>query len=237
MGTLKLTNIITIKRIMILKSGVKIGGSNEELNIGGVDNPIVRNPLTKEPYIPGSSLKGSLRSILEIVKGVSDENSGLCTCGKCLICKLFGVHPNNRNKNEIYREPTRIIFRDAELTEKSRLLLTKLNPSMVEIKKENTINRITAVSNPRTFERIPTGVEFNIEIQLKIFEGDDVEQLKEYINMGFKLLEHNYIGSSGSRGYGKVIFKNCEEENCLNIIKELKELEDNYARSTIKNDL
>lgn len=228
MKNLKLTNIITIKKIMVLKSGVKIGGSNEELNIGGVDNPIIRNPITKEPYIPGSSLKGSLRSILEIVKGVSDEKGGICTCGNCLVCKLFGVHPNNHNENKKYREPSRLIFRDAYLTDKSRLILRKLNPSMVEVKKENTINRITAEAKPRTFERIPSGVEFNIEIQLKIFEGDKEEELKNYINMAFELLRHNYIGSSGTRGYGKVEFKNCGEENCLNIIDELKKIENKY---------
>lgn len=225
---LKLMNIITIKKIMILKSGVKIGGSNEELNIGGVDNPIVRNPITKEPYIPGSTLKGALRSIFEIVNGVSDEKGGICTCGKCLVCKLFGVHPNDHNENQIYREPSRLIFRDAELTDKSRLILRKLNPSMVEIKKENNINRITAKATPRTFERIPAGVEFNIEIQLKIYEGDNKDDLQNYINMGFKLLKYNYIGSSGSRGYGKVEFKDCEEQDCLDIIKELRDLEVKY---------
>lgn len=229
-NNLKLINIITIRKLMILKSGVKIGGSNEELNIGGVDNPIVRNPITKEPYIPGSSLKGSLRSILEIVKGVNDEKGGLCTCGECLVCKLFGVHPNDHNENKSYREPSRLIFRDATLTDKSRLILRKLNPSMVEIKKENTINRITAEAKPRTFERIPSGVEFNIEIQLKIFEGDNKEDLKKYIDMGFELLKHNYIGSSGSRGYGKVEFKDCEEDECLNIIEELRKLESKYIK-------
>lgn len=229
MNKLKLINIITIRKLMMLKSGTKIGGSNEELNIGGVDNPIVRNPITKEPYIPGSSLKGSLRSILEIVKGVSDEKGGICTCGSCLVCKLFGVHPDDGNKNKATREPSRLIFRDAELTDKSKLILRKLNPSMVEVKKENTINRMTAEAKPRTFERIPAGVEFNIEIQLKIFEGDNKEDLKNYINMAFELLKHNYIGSSGTRGYGKVEFKDCEEQECLDIIKELRKLENKYS--------
>ncbi|MBV1821310.1 type III-A CRISPR-associated RAMP protein Csm3 [Clostridium cochlearium] len=232
--SLKLINIITIRKLMILKSGVKIGGSNEELNIGGVDNPIVRNPITKEPYIPGSTLKGVLRSILEIVKGVSDEKGGICTCGKCLVCKLFGVHPNDNNENKTYREPSRLIFRDAELTDKSRVILRKLNPSMVEIKKENTINRITSEAKPRTFERIPSGVEFNIEIQLKVFEGDNKEDLQNYINIAFELLKHNYIGSSGSRGYGKVEFKDCEEQECLDIIKELTEVENKYFKEQQK---
>ncbi|WP_434282076.1 type III-A CRISPR-associated RAMP protein Csm3 [Clostridium botulinum] len=230
MKNLKLINIITIRKLMILKSGVKIGGSNEELNIGGVDNPIVRNPITKEPYIPGSTLKGALRSILEIVKGVDDKKGGICTCGKCLVCKLFGVHPSDHNENKTWREPSRLIFRDAELTDKSRLILRKLNPSMVEIKKENTINRITAEAKPRTFERIPAGVEFNIDIQLKVFEEDNKEELQDYINMAFKLLEYNYIGSSGSRGYGKIEFKDCEQQDCLDIIAELINLENKYSK-------
>ena len=36
-----------------------------DMEIGGVDNPVIRNPLNKQPYIPGSSLRGKMRSQLE----------------------------------------------------------------------------------------------------------------------------------------------------------------------------
>jgi CRISPR-associated protein Csm3 len=231
MDNLKLEKILTLTTIMTLMSGVKIGGSNEEINIGGVDNPIVRNPMTKEPYIPGSSFKGSLRSLLEIVKGVSEENNGICTCGKCPVCKLFGMHPKSGNANKLYREPSRLIVRDAELTEKSRIILRNFNPSMVEIKKENTINRITAVANPRTIERIPAGVEFKIEMQLRIFKDDNENNFKSFIENALKLLTYNYIGSSGSRGYGKVKFSAVEwDDESLNIIEELNKINEQYAK-------
>lgn len=230
MDNLKLEKIITLKTIMTLKSGVKIGGSSEEINIGGVDNPIIRNPITKEPYIPGSSLKGSIRSLLEIVKGVK-EDKGICTCGECMVCKLFGMHPKNRNENLEKREPTRLIIRDAELTSKSRSLLRNFNPSMVEIKKENILNRITAVATPRTMERIPAGTEFNIEIQIKIFKGDKEENIIDYIKNALDLLEYNYIGSSGSRGYGKVQFsEKKQDDNSVDIIEKLNNINEKHLK-------
>ncbi|PJI06540.1 MULTISPECIES: type III-A CRISPR-associated RAMP protein Csm3 [Clostridium] len=235
---LKLTNIITLTTTMRVLTGLRIGGSNEELNIGDIDNPILRDPLTKEPYIPGSSIKGSLRSILEIVRGVNDINNGVCNCGKCDICKLFGTAYNGRISS-IKGTPARLIFRDAKLNNKSRVLLRKFNPSMVEIKKENTINRITGGAIPRTLDRIPAGTEFSIEMQLKIFEGDNKDKYIDYINSGFKLLEYNYIGGSGSRGYGKVKFDELkyDEDKCLDIIKRLNEIEEKSKEENSKNDL
>lgn len=235
---LKLVNIITIRKKMKVLSGVRIGGSNEELGIGGIDNPIIRNPITKEPYIPGSSLKGSLRSILELVKGVKIDNGGICTCGKCHVCKIFGSVYNSRVDKSINNTQTRLIVRDAELSEKSRILLKKFNPSMVEIKKENNINRITSQATPRTFDRIPSGTEFNIELTLKIFEGDNTNQYLDYINLAFKLLQHNYIGSSGSRGYGKVEFEDIKSENdCFDIIEKLRNIEKKFSETGDGNAL
>ncbi|URZ03977.1 type III-A CRISPR-associated RAMP protein Csm3 [Clostridium felsineum] len=232
---LRLTNIITLTTTMKLLSGIRICGSNEELNIGDIDSPVIRDPLTREPYIPGSSIKGSLRSILEIVHGVNDENRGICNCGKCYICKLFGTAYNG-NSN-IQEAPTRLIFRDAKLTNKSRIILRKFNPSMVEIKKENTIDRITANPTPRTLDRIPAGTEFLIEIQLKVFTNDDKDKFIEYIKSGLKLLEYNYVGGSGSRGYGKVEFSELKEKDSLGIIQKINEIETKYKEENVKNDL
>jgi CRISPR type III-A-associated RAMP protein Csm3 len=48
-----------------LVTGLHIGGAAAGLDIGGVDNPIIRHPVTREPYIPGSSLRGKIRALLE----------------------------------------------------------------------------------------------------------------------------------------------------------------------------
>lgn len=197
----KLIKIINIKRTMKLLSGVRIVGSDDEIRIGGVDNSIIKDPLTGLPYIPGSSLKGALRSCLEIAKGKTE----VCSCGECIICKIFGKA--NKKTTEDKRLHTRIIVRDSFLNEKSRIILNEVLPFGVEIKKENSIDRVkgTALS-PRTFDRIPAGVEFEVNIAVKIYEGDNEKAILDAIELAFKLLEQNYIGGSGSRGYGQVTF-------------------------------
>lgn len=197
---MRLVKILNIKKIMKVKTGLRIAGSDEEIRIGGIDNPIIRDPLTGYPYIPGSSLKGSLRSILEISSGKTKP----CSCGRCSICKIFGKA--NEKESEELREHTRIIVRDAFLTDNSKRILNELLPFGVEIKKENTIDRVKGTAKPRTFDRIPKGVEFEVNIVLKIFEGDDEKELLDVLNLAFKLVEFNYIGGSGSRGYGQVEF-------------------------------
>lgn len=197
---MRLVKILNIKKIMKVKTGLRIAGSDEGIRIGGIDNPIIRDPLTGYPYIPGSSLKGSLRSILEISSGKTEP----CSCGRCSICKIFGKA--NKKETEELREHTRIIVRDAFLTENSKRILNELLPFGVEIKKENTIDRVKGTAKPRTFDRIPKGVEFEVNIVLKIFEGDNEQELLNVLNLAFKLVEFNYIGGSGSRGYGQVEF-------------------------------
>ncbi|WP_094545982.1 type III-A CRISPR-associated RAMP protein Csm3 [Petroclostridium xylanilyticum] len=197
---MKLIKIKNIKKIMRVKSGIRIVGSDEEIRIGGVDNSIIKDPLTGYPYIPGSSIKGNLRSVLEIAKGYTKP----CDCGKCTICKLFGKANNKETEN--IREQTRIIVRDAFMTEKSKRIINEVLPFGVEIKKENTIDRVKGTAKPRTFDRIPAGVEFEVNIALKLFEKDTEEDLLKALNLAFKLVEYNYIGGSGSRGYGQVEF-------------------------------
>lgn len=223
---------MNIKKILKVKSGIRIAGSDEEIHIGGIDKPIVKDPLTGEPYLPGSSLKGSMRSALEIAKGKTKP----CDCGSCSICKLFGSASNDK------KEYTRIIVRDAFLTEKSRKMLYELLPSGVEIKTENSINRVTGIAkSPRTFDRIPRGVEFEVNIVLRIFDVDNKDELLSTLNLALRLVELNYIGSSGSRGYGQVFFvrKNEDEDiiswnedDVFNVQEELKKVEN--AKNVIK---
>ncbi|MCX7903894.1 MAG: type III-A CRISPR-associated RAMP protein Csm3 [Caloramator sp.] len=201
----KLVKIINMKRIMRLKTGLRIVGGDDEIRIGGVDNSIIKDPLTGLPYIPGSSLKGVLRSSLEIAKG----KTKVCDCGECIICRIFGKA--NNKETEKLRSFTRIIVRDSFLTERSKEILNEVLPFGVEIKKENSIDRVKGVAaSPRTFDRVPAGAEFEVNIVLKIFEGDDEKEILDALELAFKLVEHNYIGSSGSRGYGQVEFKKAE---------------------------
>lgn len=197
METIKLIKKIIYTGKIVLKTGLHIGGTNSALNIGGVDNFIVRNPINSIPYIPGSSLKGKLRALVEIANG--ETNGGKPSNnpnGKS--GALFGVSSDVENGH-----PSRLIVRDAELDitscdfENTDLLYT-------ESKTEVTIDRITAKATPRTFERVPAGAKFKLNMVLNIFEGENEKELKNTLEEAIKLLQDDYLGGSGSRGYGQV---------------------------------
>lgn len=198
-----LRKIIIIKTVMKLKTGLRIGGIKDEIKIGDIDHPVIRDPITKQPYIPGSSLKGKMRSALEVaLKGLSEP----CSCGDCLVCKLFGA--GNKATAE-KKEVSRLIVRDSFMTEKSKELLLSFVGDYVEIKTENVIDRVRGVAeHPRTLDRIPAGVEFECEFVLRLYEKD-LEKEKDFIDAiktALKLIEFTYLGGSGTRGYGKVEF-------------------------------
>jgi CRISPR-associated protein Csm3 len=56
---------LKINSVLLVETGLHIGGGGENLDIGGLDKPVVRDPLTLQPYLPGSSIKGKLRAIFE----------------------------------------------------------------------------------------------------------------------------------------------------------------------------
>ena len=197
----KLTGTITCE------TGLRIGGSKEDIEIGGMENPIIRHPITDEPYIPGSSLKGKVRSLLEQKYGLVTPRGEPCGCGECMVCRVFGPHKNPQHE----LGPTRILVRDADLTADSRDRLERAKEDKsifyAEVKTENIINRLTGTAeHPRTVERVPAGTEFDFEIAARIFERDDEAEIMGLIEEGLSLLEQDYLGSSGSRGYGKVKF-------------------------------
>jgi CRISPR-associated protein Csm3 len=178
-----------------------------------MDNPVIRHPLTKLPYIPGSSLKGKLRSLLEYSEGKvltvkkARRNPGEpCGCAEenCLVCKVFGPHKEPNHD----LGPTRIIVRDAPLKAEWASKLEGLREEgllYVEVKTENMIDRRTGVAtNPRPVERVPAGAEFELNISVRIFEEDDEEKLLEFIKRGLDMLGHDTLGGSGTRGYGWV---------------------------------
>ena len=216
MGKLIKTEIL--KGDIRLISGLMIGGSNAEIRIGGVDHEVVKHPLTDEPYIPGSSLKGKMRSLLESKygrkgrDGKESKNGEPCQCGTCDICKLFGAHKNTNSRVA----PPRLIFRDCGLSEESREWI-KDQPlerkSYYEIKAENSVDRISGTaSNPRMMERVSAGMKFAFELVLQIFSEDekDCDKLKKMVTEGLQMMENSYLGGRGSAGNGQIVFENLE---------------------------
>ncbi|MSU05909.1 type III-A CRISPR-associated RAMP protein Csm3 [Spirochaetales bacterium NM-380-WT-3C1] len=184
-------------------TGLHIGAGNDEVHIGGVDSEVVRDPLTELPYIPGSSIKGKMRTLLELSEGsiTSDgKPSSIKQFPNSLIPILFGDMTSD--------ELTRLLFRDAKLSSESINTLNSLNILPTEEKHENTINRLNGVANPRNIERVISGLVFDFEIILRVFNEDDENKFLEMIKMGITLLQLDALGGHGSRGYGKVEFIN-----------------------------
>jgi CRISPR-associated RAMP protein, Csm3 family len=198
--SLKLEKYIEFKGALVCKTGLRIGGSKDDIEIGGLDNPIIRDPVTRLPYIPGSSLKGKLRSSLEYKYGKVGRDGSPCGCAQadCPVCKLFGPHigglpREDRREAEKRRQnlgPTRIIVRDIFLTDESKKELeVKLESGSqyTEIKQEVSIDRRTSTASgagPRPMERIPAGTKFASHIALRIFEGDDKDGLIKFVKEG-----------------------------------------------------
>lgn len=197
-------------------TGLHIGGSGTGMEIGGVDKAVIRNPLTKQPYIPGSSLRGKMRSLTEKRLGKPQNNRiaqvTIHTCkneadykkdGGCVVCHVFGVPA------EIgYSGPTRLVVRDVSMTQASAEALDKANTELryAEIKTEVAIDRVTSAATPRSLERVPAGAEFGpAELVFGIYEKTDYARLKTVIE-ALQLVEDDYLGGAGSRGSGKVQF-------------------------------
>lgn len=203
---------------IVVKTGLHIGAGNEKVEIGGMDNPIIRNPLTHEPYIPGSSLKGKMRSIMEWKTGKLEKTGGkVCSCGlaDCEICRVFGSANNSDSAND--RGPTRLIVRDAVLTDEWKEKFKSGLP-LVEEKNENSLNRITAEANPRPIERVVPGVEFDFEISYRVIDtGDGGKMDRDYfesvVKESLKILQSDYLGGGGSRGNGQIEFADLKDEN------------------------
>lgn len=195
-------------------TGLHIGGSADTIEIGGMDNPIIKHPITGFPYIPGSSIKGKMRSLLELKYGLFESNGDVHKyCGKkdCHVCRIFGT---SADTSEI--GPGRLIVRDAHLTDRSIEELKKLKRDKglpySEEKYENSIKRTNAQATPRPIERVPAGITFNFELAYRVFDTDDSGKIDidliKYVKEGLILIENDALGGSGSRGSGKVKFNN-----------------------------
>ncbi len=184
-----------------LLTGLHIGAGNDDVHIGGIDSSVVKTA-DGYPYIPGSSLKGKIRSLLELKEGVnSDKPMDRINYPNSLIPIVFG----DLTKSEI----TRVVFRDAFLTEGSKNDLRDRNILATEEKSENNIDRIKGVAgSPRKIERVIPGLKFDFELNLRVLNHDDITKYKTLLASGLSLLEHDTLGGNGSRGYGKIKFEN-----------------------------
>lgn len=204
-------------------TGLHIGASKENMEIGAIDSPVVRDPISREPYIPGSSIKGKMRALLEkaqatdlgIVGTSMRRNIGtksnevwvhVCndaqTALNCPICRIFGSTGHNGGKNF----PSRLIVRDAYLTRESEKKLSDIDTGLqyTEWKFENAIDRVTSAANPRQLERVPRGAEFDFELIYNVEETENLETDLLNLDLAIKLIKLDAIGGHGSRGYGKV---------------------------------
>lgn len=213
----KLQKKVFIKGEITAETGLMIGGASSSFEIGGLDKTIVRHPASKLPYIPGSSLKGKMRSLLEQHLGTIDiskpDVDGRIFYGPTLnsshiAAQIFGyikskaTNVPDENKGQ---RPSRIIVRDGELKNPKEIIGTEL--PCAEIKAENSIDRITSEANPRFFERVPKGGRFALDLILNVFEENEGRTHFMYIMKSLMLLQDDYLGAAGSRGNGQISIK------------------------------
>jgi CRISPR-associated protein Csm3 len=232
---MKLTAIRKLSGQVQLVTGLHIGSGNNEMHIGGTDNPVIKHPVTMEPYIPGSSIKGKIRSLLEWRLGVVGLTEGTPLTFKHIphlpskdqarakdILRLFGGAPSGADESSQLVEeigPTRLAFWDCALARGWVAEMNQHNLLLTETKMENMIDRIRGVAeHPRNTERVPAGALFDFGLTIRVHDSED---LMATVYEGLRLLELTGLGGSGSRGYGKVKFVRLDLER-LDVLPELE---------------
>ena len=204
--------IIKLTGTIELLSGLHIGGGDDTMKIGGIDNGVIKDVNTGKPYIPGSSLKGKMRSLLEWHIGVVGIGDGNPFHSKLLDNAIFEdtqVKKSAETLLKLFGDKegafgiTRMSVGDCRLSDESNTMV------LSEAKYENVINRQKGTAeHPRQTERVPAGVEFDFDIRIKVLDEHDNEaELVDMVKKGFELIESDYLGGSGSRGYGRVKFR------------------------------
>jgi len=218
---MRLVEIKKLEGTITLKSGLHIGSGNMEMHIGGTDSPVIKHPHTLEPYIPGSSLKGKVRSLLEMESGLMVHTDGNVVSSKTLqkvsndhelkdkceaILKIFGSSGADI-EDETGFGPTRVSFADCYLDNEWKNKAKDNRWLLTEEKSENVINRIKGTAeHPRFIERVPEGTKFKFLVTFKVLQDDD-NLFDDFLLKGLKLLEMDALGGSGSRGYGRIAFE------------------------------
>jgi len=218
-------------------TGLHIGADKSSMSIGGVDSPVMKRKVfcnengevgffensreITEPFIPGSSLKGKIRFLLEhyfqLVNFAGDGRvvDSKSTYGNAkkrdLLVKLFGESADKKTSSKI----TRFVFRDSFITKDVRKAYLENRIDLTEEKYENVIDRKTGTTKQRglrQIERVVSSVEFDFSVTIRTFKGDDEKLFEDVLKLGLKLLELDALGGSGSRGYGKVEFINIKDK-------------------------
>lgn len=191
---------ILIEATLRLETGLHIGMGGDFAPIGAVDAPFIRDPVTRRPIVPGSSIKGKLRTLLA---RSFQEGYWLDQIDKDPepVKALFGAANNNGSARA-----ARLQFFDCHLTEESfeRLKTLEFHTYLGEVKWENTIDRLTGGASPRQIERTPAGAEFAFRVAYSIEREEETERDMKLLADGLRLLQLDYLGGSGSRGYGRV---------------------------------
>jgi CRISPR-associated protein Csm3 len=189
----------------VLESGLRIGAAADNVGPGENDNPILRHPISGLPYVPGSSIKGKIRSLLESKYSSRSQQTGSpCDCGTCIECQLFGC-----GGTQNMQPPTRLVFRDCQPTNETRRIWDEANVSS-EVRTGVRIDRRTGQAAGKALfpiERIPANSAFEFSFAIRHFDGDELKALIERIAEGLELVEKHYLGGCGSRGYGHVAFR------------------------------
>ncbi len=235
---MRLRAIKRIRAILLAKTGLRIGMSRDQMAIGDLDNPVIRNPLTDEPYIPGSSLKGKLRYLLEWSLGgdyilkAQERHVFASSNPDDPVARICGLAPENDEKAlKVARErgPTRLLVRDAYLTPDSKEELERTvarGGYLTEIKQEGFIPRLGGNANPRTTERVPAGSRFAASMTYRVLDDKDEVYFQKYLMRALELLELDGLGGHISRGYGQVFFlhpqKPLEEQEGLPLNERLE---------------
>lgn len=217
--SLRLNRKILVRGLIVARTGLSIGGTDTGLGISGADRVVVRDPLSHQPYIPGSSLKGRMRSLVERAAGEFGPTPGGIGGGPIrnpesdaakALCALYG-----QPADEKAAVPARISVRDARLANAAKLAASRdLDLPFTELKTEVTVDRITAKATPHHYERVPAGAVFGLDIVVSAYKisndgkdaDDDEAALLGQLFAGLRLVQDDTLGACGSRGYGKVAF-------------------------------
>lgn len=200
--------VLEVEGTLVVRTGLHIGGNSDGIHAALVDRPVARDPFSGLPFVPGSSVKGKLRSLLEWTRGkVSCERAGAgpCICNECDVCRIFGVPARIRATRGKIKGPTRLAVADAFPHDDTLRKLGRLETGLpfTEWKKENALDRITSSATPRDVERVPAGSRYGMKFTYTLYEPEDADALGELF-AAMDLLEGSYLGGSGSRGYGRV---------------------------------
>ncbi|MCA2969748.1 MAG: type III-A CRISPR-associated RAMP protein Csm3 [Acidobacteriaceae bacterium] len=227
--TLRLRGKLILEAVLHCETGLHIGAGKGSLEIGGADNPVVKDAFGR-PIVPGSSLRGRLRSLLEHAHGLTTPDELVYLSRRRgqevrihqsdrpddALCLLFGRSPNRMERvrgdalDGRAATPARLTIYDAPLDLDSITppMREFLDDELTEVKSENAIDRITAQANPRTLERVPAGARFRVRFVLdQLADGDAA--LAGLLAQGLRLLEDDALGGGGSRGSGRVRFSDC----------------------------